>query len=291
MPSLVIILNSLASGVLLGATLALAALGLSIVLGVMRLVNLAHGELLLIGAYLGYYLLRLTGLDPILCIPLIAILAAAAVYPLERLLVAPLINKGMEAGMMTMFGLSIIAQNLFLMFFSADTRSIDIPYAATALHLGPLTISSSYAIGCGISLCAIALVYWVTEKTAFGRELRASSADPVIAQVHGVNVRRVRSMAFALGAGCAALSGVLIGTAFSFTPSSGASYLLTAFTVVVLGGLGSIRGTLFGGITLGVLQSVGAMMLGDGYRDLVGLVLFIAVLTFRPTGIMNRGTA
>jgi branched-chain amino acid transport system permease protein len=291
MPNLVILLNSLASGVLLGAMLALTALGLSIVLGVMRLVNLAHGEWLLFGAYLGYYLLRLTGLDPLLCLPLIVIVAAAAMYPLERLLVAPLLNKGMEAGMMTMFGLSIIAQNLFLLFFSADTRAIDLPYAATALHLGPLTLSSSYVIGCGVSLCAMALVYWLTEKTAFGRELRASSADAVIAQVHGIDVRRVRSLAFALGAGCAALSGVLIGTAFSFTPASGASYLLTAFTVVILGGLGSVRGTLLGGITLGVLQSLGAMILGDGYRDLVGLLLFIAVLTLRPMGIMHRGVA
>ncbi|NVO06246.1 MAG: branched-chain amino acid ABC transporter permease, partial [Rhodoferax sp.] len=123
--------------------------------------------------------------------------------------------------------------------------------------------------------------------TAFGRELRASSADPGAAATLGVDVRRVHAITFSMGAACAAMGGVLIGTAFSFTPSTGATYLLISFAIVVLGGVGNIFGTLVAGIAMGVLQSIGAVILGDGYRDLVGLVLFLLALALRPGGIVS----
>lgn len=283
--------NGIVSGVLLGGMLALTALGLSIALGVMRLVNLAHGELLVGGAYLGYFLLHYLGIDPLIAILLIGILMAGIAYPVQRVLISPLAGKGMEASMMTMFAVSIILQNLFLLLFGADTRAIDIPYATSSLQLGSITVSTGYLIGFCISIIAITATYWVTTHSHFGRELRASACDPVAAAVNGVNVKRVHSLAFALGAGCAGMGGVLVGTVFAFTPATGASYLLTAFTVVVLGGLGSIPGTLVGGVALGLLQSFGAMAFGDGYRDLVGLLIFLIVLTFKPTGFSNRGVA
>ncbi len=133
------------------------------------------------------------------------------------------------------------------------------------------------------------VVHLIISKTGFGRELRASSADPTAAAILGVDVRRVHAITFALSASCAAMGGVLIGTAFSFTPSAGATYLLISFAIVVLGGVGNILGTLIAGISMGVLQSVGAVILGDGYRDLVGLILFLIVLAFRPNGIISRG--
>ena len=291
MPTFEVIANSITSGVLLGGTLALTALGLSIALGVMRLVNLAHGELLVGGAYLGYFLLTRFGIDPLWALPLIGGAIGCLSYPLQRILITPLAGKGMEASMMTMFAVSIILQNLYLLVFSADTRAIDLPYASTAIHVGGLTISTSYLIGFAVSIVAIGAVYWLTSRTHFGRELRASASDPIAASINGVNVKRVHSLAFALGAGCAAMGGVLVGTAFAFTPTTGAGYLLTAFTIVVLGGLGSIPGTLIGGVVLGVLQSFGDLALGDAYRDLVGLTLFLVVLTFRPAGMFNRGAA
>ena len=280
------IASSLIAGVLLGGMFALSAVGLSLVLGVLRLVNLAHGEFLVVGAYAGFYLLAIAGIDPLLGLPLIAAGLALAAAPVYRYLIAPLAGRGAEAPMMTMFGVSIVLQNLFLIGFHADTRSIETRYSTAALSLGPVSVGWIYVIGFAISVVAVALIHLLVTRTAFGRDLRASAEDPTAAAIIGVNVRRIHMLTFALGAACAGAGGTLSGLAFSFTPSSGASYLLNSFTVVVLGGLGSVLGTLIAGITIGVLQSLGGVLLGDGYRDAVALVLFLVVLTVRPQGFL-----
>ena len=280
-----VVADSLASGVLLGGLLALTALGLSIVLGVMRLVNLAHGEFVIAGAYLGYFLLQFTGIDPILVLPLIGAVVALLVFPLQRFLLAPLVAGGPEAPMMTAFGISIVLQNVFLLAFTADSRAIALPYAAVPLSVGPITVPRIYLIGFTVSVVAIVLVQLLVSRTRFGRELRASAADPAAAAVNGVDVRSVHARTFALGGACAGLGGALIGAALSFTPSSGGTYLLAGFAIVVLGGLGNVFGTLVAGIVLGVIQSAGGLVFGDGYRDLVGLVVFLIALTVRPQGM------
>ena len=289
MLNLDVIASSLASGFLLGGMLALTALGLSIALGVMRLVNLAHGELLIGGAYLGLFALQQLGIDPLVALLPVGLVMAMLAWPFQRLLIAPLAGKGMEAPMMTMFGVSIILQNFFVLAFRADTRAIDAPYAARPFTVGPVTVAQIYLIGFAVSVLLVVLVHLLVSRTAFGRELRASASDPGAAAAMGVDVKRVHALTFALGAACAAMGGVLLGTAFSFTPSTGATYLLISFAVVVLGGIGNIFGTLVAGIALGVAQSVGALMFGDGYRDLVGLVLFLLALALRPQGIVAAG--
>jgi branched-chain amino acid transport system permease protein len=271
--------------------LGLIALGLSIVLGVMRLVNLAHGELLLAGAYAGFFFLQYTGIDPLVGLPVIALFVAALAVPLYRILLQPLANRGAEAQMMTMFAVSIILQNAFVLAFSADTRSIAVSYAAQPLTVGPVTVPVMYLIGFAISAAAILTVHWLVSRTGFGRDLRASAADAEAATTLGVDVRRVQMLTFALGVACAGVGGVLIGAAFQFSPSSGAAYLLNSLAIVVLGGLGNVIGTLAGGIALGALQSLGGLALGDGYRDIVGMALFLAVLAFRPEGFLGRGSA
>lgn len=286
-----LLLSNLAAGFLLGGMLALVALGLSIVLGTMRLVNLAHGELLVCGAYLGGFLASSLGLDPLAALLPVGAAMALAALPLQRLLIAPLSGKGMEAPMMTTFGLSVIVQNLLLLAFSGDIRTLQASYAARPLTLGPVTVPEIYLIGFCVSALVVVAVHLLVTRTAFGRALRASTSDPAAASVMGVDVRRVHAWTFALGAACAAMGGVLIGTAFSFTPGTGGSYLLICFAVVVLGGVGNILGTLFAGIAMGLLQSMGAIVLGDGYRDLVGLLLFLLVLSLRPQGIGMRGRA
>lgn len=288
MSTFVALVNSVASGFLLGGILALTALGLSIVLGVMRLVNLAHGEFLVIGAYAGLVALQWLGIDPLLALLPIGVAVALAAMPIQRLLLAPLAGSGAEAQMMTTFGLSILLQNLFLLWFSADTRSIDRPYATVPLTVGPLSVPLVYVIGFGISVVVMTAVHVLVSRTRFGRDLRASAVDPVAASALGVNVGQVRAFTFALGAACAAAGGILVGVTFSFTPTSGASYLLTDFAIVVLGGMGNIFGTLVGGIVLGILQSLAGFTLGDGYRELVGLLLFLAMLALRPSGIFGQ---
>lgn len=291
MPSLDVIASTLVAGLLLGGMQALIALGLSLALGVMGLVNLAHGEFLVAGAYVSFYLLQQFGVDPLLGLLLAGALVAVVALPVQRALIAPLSGKGVEAPMMTMFGLSIILQNLFVLWFSADTRAIEAAYAARPLQLGPITVSEIYVIGFGVSAALVTAVHGLVTRTSFGRELRASAADPVAAAAMGVDVRRVHGLTFALAAGCAAMGGVLVGATFSFTPNTGSTYLLISFAVVVLAGVGNIFGTLVAGVVIGLLQSAGAIAFGDGYRDLVGLVLFLAVLSLRPTGLSGQGTS
>lgn len=282
-------ISTIVSGVLLGGMLGLTALGLSIVLGVMRLVNLAHGDFLVVGAYTGLFFLQFTGIDPLLGLPIIALFVAALSVPVYRFLLAPLAERGPEAQMMTMFAISIILENVFVLAFSADTRSIARDYATLPLALGPVTIPLIYVIGFVISVVMILLVHWLISRTGFGRDLRASAADAQAAATIGVDVKRVQMLTFALGAACAGVGGTLIGAAFQFSPSSGGTYLLNSLAVVVLGGLGNVLGTLAGGLVLGVLQSLGGLTLGDGYRDLVGMALFLLVLAFRPDGFLAKG--
>lgn len=289
MPALSDVASTLVSGLLLGGILGLTALGLSIVLGVMRLVNLAHGALLVLGAYVGFYFVGFTGIDPLLGLPVIALALAALAIPIYRFLLAPLAGRGSEAQMMTMFSVSIILENVFVLAFSADTRSIEIAYATYPLQLGPISVPLIYAIGFVISAALILAVHLLVSRTAFGRDLRASAADPEAAASVGVDVGRVQRLTFALGAACAGVGGGLIGMAFQFSPSSGGPYLLNSLAVVVLGGLGNVMGSFVGGVTLGFLQSLGGLTLGDGYRDLVGMALFLAVLAFRPDGFLSRG--
>jgi len=291
MSSLDLWAGSLLSGLLLGAMLSLTALGLSITLGVMRLVNLAHGEMLIAGAYLSFYLLQYAGVAPLPGLPLVALVLALLAWPVYRWLVTPLQGKGPEASMMTMFGVSIILQSLFLLVFSADSRSVDSPLAVVPFSLGAISIPKIYLVGAAISVALVLAMHMLVAHTSFGRALRAASIDPVAAAVQGVDVRRVHALTFGLGAACAGVAGVLIGSAFSFTPSAGATYLLVSFAVVLLGGVGNIYGTLWAGLLIGVLQSVGGLLLGDGYRDLVGLLVFLIALSLKPASIVAEGAS
>lgn len=283
-----IVISTLLSGVLLGGMLALTALGLSIVLGVMRLVNLAHGELLVVGAYAGLFLLMWTGIDPLLLLPLIGLGVGAGGYLVYIAFLRPIAHRGPEAPMMTTFGLAVIAQNLFVALLSADTRSIDRPYASMPLELGAISVPQVYIIGFAISVVVILGVHFAIAHTRFGRDLRASTDDPRAAAIIGVNVGRVHALTFALGAAAAGIGGTLMGIAFSFTPTTGATYLLTDFAIIVLGGLGSVAGTLVGGIAIGLIQSLGGLVFGDGYRDLAGFLMFLLVLALRPKGFLRE---
>jgi branched-chain amino acid transport system permease protein len=251
-------------------------------------VNLVHGELVVLGSYLGYVALTAYGLDPLLALPLVFVVAAVLGYPAHRLLPAPVTKWGEEAPLLTTFALSIIMQNLFIRFLTGDTRALDRPYTRTAFSILGVTVPTIYLVGFAISLAATAGVYLLMARTGFGRRLRASAEDPVAASIVGVSVGRVHGLTYALAAGLAAMGGILIALCFSFTPTSGTEYLLVGFTIVVLGGLGSVFGTFAGGVVLGIIQSLGAVLLGDGYRTFVGLVLFLLILALRPQGLFQK---
>jgi branched-chain amino acid transport system permease protein len=282
------LLSALITGVLLGGVFAITALGLSLVFGVMRLVNIVHGELIVLGAYLALYLTRHAGIDPLLSMLIVAPLLFLFALPLYRVLLEPLMAKGPEPALLTTFALSVIGQNLFILIWSGDTQSLQASYATASLSLGSVRIPAMYLISFAIALLLCGGVHLMLQRTGLGREIRASSEDSATAAGLGVNVTRVRLFVYGIAAACAAVGGVLVGLTFDFTPTSGLTYLLTGFAVVVLGGLGSVKGTLLGAILLGVVESVGASFFGDGYRDLIGFVAFLIVLSLRPQGLFGR---
>ncbi len=278
MPGLPVLANAAVTGLLLGGLMTITALGLSLVLGVMRLINLVHGELVILGSYV----------DPLLGMLLVAPLMFAVGFPLQRVLLTPLMDRGPEGTLLTTFGLSIVAQNVFLLVFSADTQAIPARYAALPLRVLTFTVPAIYAIGFALAPLLAGGIHLLLHWTPLGRQIRAAAEDSAAAEMLGVNVPRVHAITYGLGAACAGIGGVLAGTAFAFTPTSGITYLLTGFAVVVLGGLGSVRGTLAGGLLLGLVESVGGAFFGDGYRDFIGFVAFLVFLAVRPQGLFGR---
>ncbi len=283
--------SALVTGVLLGGLFAVTALGLSLVFGVMRLINLVHGELVILGAYLAYELSTRVSIDPLLT--LIAVVPAVMVigYPVQRVLLTPVMRKGAEPALLTTFGLSIIAQNVFLLLFSGDTRSLNSSYSSSSLDIAGIQVPAMYLISFGFAVVMCGGAHLVLRRTAAGRAVRAASEDAAAAQVMGIDIRRVYAWIYAAAAACAAVGGVLVGLTFSFDPTAGTTYLLTGFAVVVLGGLGSVKGTFYGGLLLGVIESVGAAFFGDGYRDFIGFVAFLIILSLRPQGLFGRAGA
>jgi len=290
-PSLHVFSNALVSGLLLGGLFAVTALGLSLVFGVTRLINLAHGEVLVLGAYVSLALVRALGLDPLLSILIVAPVVFAVAVPIFWLLLAPVMGRGPEPAMLTTFGLSVIAQSLFIMVFSGDSQTLAASYSASSVRVAGLHLPIMYLVSFAFGLGLCVLLDQVIRRTNFGREVRASSEDGEAAAALGVNVRRVHLLVFGIAAACTAIGGVLVGATFAFTPTSGLTYLLSGFAVVVLGGLGSVRGTFLGALGLGLVESVGGSVFGDGYRDLVGFIVFLIVLSLRPQGLFGRRLA
>jgi branched-chain amino acid transport system permease protein len=283
-------MTALVTGLLLGGLFAVTALGLSLIFGVLRLINLVHGELLVLGAYFSFELGRRTGIDPLVGLIVIVPVVFLVAYPAERILLGPLIGKGAEAPLMTTFGLSIILVNVYILAFHADTRSLEASYATDSMQVRGIDIPVIYAISFGFAVVITAATHVFLQRTGYGREIRAASEDAGAAEVLGVNVARAYGITYALGAAFAAIGGVLVGLAFGFNPSTGTTWLLTGFAVVVLGGLGSLKGTLIGGLLLGVAESVGASFpqVGDGYRDFIGFMVFLVILAVRPRGLYGR---
>lgn len=276
------------NGLLLGGLYAITALGFSMIFGVMGLMNVVHGELLVLGAYLCLFISTALGIDPFLSTLIVAVLLFALGYLLQFFVFNPVMERGVEPALLTAFGLSIIAQSLFLFYWTTNTRSINTTYSQIGLKVFGMYLPVMYLISFGLSLVLIAGIHLFMARTYLGKAIRAATQDPQTAQVMGVNVKRVYAFTYALAAAIAALGGTLIGMTFSFVPSSGLSWLLKGFVIVVLGGMGSIVGTLAGALLLGVVEGVGAATMGTGYRDLIGLVIILVVLVARPTGLFGK---
>ena len=278
--------NIVAQGILLGGLYALYGTGLSLIFGVMRLVNLAHGDMIVVAAYLVLLAGQFLGLSPWLSLLLVVPALFVIGVLLQRGLINAAVGKGVLPPLMITFGLSVITQNVLQLGFSADTQGLD---------AGPIE-AASIEVAQGVTLGVLPLIAFATAvlvltglhvfltRTKLGRAFRATSDDPTTAELMGINSRQVYGWAMGLSLAIGAVGGVLLGVRTTFAPSDGPARLIFAFETVIIGGLGNLWGTLAGGIILGVAQNIGAQV-NPAWFQLAGHLATLALLAFRPTGL------
>jgi branched-chain amino acid transport system permease protein len=281
--------DTVVQGLLLGGLYALFATGLSLIFGVMRIVNLAHGDLSILAAFLAVVAVESLGLHPFAALLLVAPLMAGLGYGLQRLVLNRLLGRGILPPILVTFGLSIIIQNVLLEVFSADSRRLNpggIETASVAIG-GQLAVGWFPLLTLAVAVLVLLGLQGLIGRLAVGRALRATSDDQETAELMGIDNRRLYGLAMALSLGIVAVAGVFLGIRTTFTFASGPDRLLFAFEAVIIGGLGSLWGTLVGGAVLGVAQTVGAK-LSPGWGILTGHLVFLAVLLFRPQGLFAK---
>jgi len=282
-------LNAVVQGVLLGGLYALLASGLSLMFGVMRLVNLAHGALAVFAAYLTYTIVTIWGWNPFVALFLVVPAMAALGYALQWFLLNRALSFGQLSPLLVTFGLAIIAENLMLEGYSADSRALHIGRLDEAsLRLtGELSIGAFPLVTCLVGVGAVIGLQLYLFRTVTGRAMRATSEDRETAQIMGWDDRHLYALATAIALGLVGVAGIFLGMRTTFTPTAGGATLLFAFETVVIGGLGSLWGTLAGGMTLGVAQLLGAAI-QPSYGVLTGHLVFLIVLALRPQGLIPR---
>jgi branched-chain amino acid transport system permease protein len=281
--------NTIVQGVLTGGLYAMFAAGLSLIFGVMRLVNIAHGDFIVLAAYLALVVTETLGLDPLVSLVIVIPLMAAIGYALQRGLLNRTLGDDLLPPLLVTFGLSVIIQNALLLQFTADSRR---------LQAGALEVAS-WQVGQGLSVGVLPLLQFAAAvavigalqalfyRTAFGRAFRATSDDPAVAQLMGLDNRHVFALAMALSLAVVAVAGVLLAVRANFDPSIGPARLIFGFEAVIIGGLGNLWGTLAGGVVLGVAQAIGAK-LDPGWQLLAGHLAFLLVLAVKPEGLFPR---
>ena len=282
------LLQHLVNGLVLGGTYALLGIGLTLIFGLMNVVNFAHGEFYTLGAYLAFAALAMAGL-PFVAALVLAIAGGVALGALtERLLLQPLRGESIDSIMLVMIGLWIAMQNGELLVWGGVAKSIPHPFPTEPFTLGPLSLAPLRIFVLAAALSLIAAAYLIIHRTRLGRAMRATFQDADTAALMGVRIGRIHTITFALGSGLAAGAGALLGPIFLAYPSMGDLASLKAFSVVILGGLGNLAGATLGGLLLGVAEELGAGYVSSGYRDAVGFVIIILVLLLRPSGLFAR---
>lgn len=281
-------LNAIVQGTLLGGLYALFAAGLSLIFGVMRLVNIAHGDLIVLGAYLGLSVTAILGVHPLLALIVVVPCMAIIGYVLQRGILNQTLGGDLLSPLLVTFGLSVILQNALLEIYTADPQKMD----AGALEIASVSVAG-LSLGVlplltfAIAVAVIAALQWVFYRTALGRAFRATSDNQEIAQLMGLNRRHVFGLAMALALGVTAIAGIMLGIRTSFDPSIGGARLIFGFEAVIIGGLGNLWGTLAGGVILGVAQTIGAKI-DPGWQLLAGHITFLIILAVRPNGLFPR---
>lgn len=285
-------LQTLVFGIFVGGIYGIAAMGLALVFGVLKILNIAHGELLMLGGYLSFWLFVTWGVDPfvsiLITIPalfLVGLLLDRTVY---RHVVTLLGEEKIKNSMLVSFGLALVIQNLAQWGFTADERAIQVAYTGTGLSLAGITLPYTRLGTFVVAIVVTLLLHMFLRRTYYGKAILATAEDWESAELVGINIRRIYMMTFALGASLAAIAGTFVTITYGISPSIGIIWTLKALVVVVLAGTGSILGAFPAGILLGVIEAVSGAFIGSTYREVIGLVIFVLVLILRPQGLFAR---
>ena len=278
------VIQLIINGIMLGGIYAVLGVGMTMIFGIVKLTNLAHGEFVILGAYGSTLLAQALGVDPLLTLIVTVPCMFLVGMGLQTGLINRVMQKGSEPALLVTFGLSIILQDAMLLLFTADARHAGAAYSSIILKIGEISISLLDIILLVLSLLTILVLTLFLNKTYMGRSIRATSDDTQAASLMGVSVRRTYAIAMGIALATAAVAGLCIGLKWTFYASSGGSYLLIAFGVVVIGGMGSIPGTLVAGLVFGLAQVIG----GANYGLLISYILLIIMLAVRPQGLFSK---
>ena len=281
--------QSVVSGILTGSLYAMIGVGLTVIFGVMRIINMAHGDMVMLGMYGAFWALTAWKIDPFLSILLwipAAFLAGVLVY---RFLLRKIVPAGELNTLLYTAGLSLFVANLALLIWTGDYRTIKLDYAMMPLRPLGIAVPIPLAIAFGMAILITIALYWFLARTDTGRAIRATSQEPEAAALMGVNVSRTEIITFGLGTALACSAGVLLAPSLYLYPTVGEILVAKCFVIVVLGGLGSVPGAIAGGVLLGLVESLGAVYVSVPYKDAIGFVIFLLVLLFKPSGIFGVG--
>ncbi len=285
-------LQTMVFGVFVGGIYGIAAMGLALVFGVLKMLNIAHGELLMLGGYVSFWAYVTWGIDPFVSILLTIPALFLVGLLLDRLVYRHIVRlegeDKIKNSLLVSFGLTLVIQNMAQWGFTADERAIPTAYTGAGLNLAGVTLPYTRLGSFGIALVVTLLLHFFLRRTYWGKAILATAEDWEAAELVGINIHRVYMMTFALGASLAAIAGTSVIITYGISPSIGIIWTLKALVVVVLAGTGSILGTFPAGILLGVVEAVSGAFIGPTYREVIGLVIFVLVLILRPQGLFTR---
>ena len=286
-----VVLQQVVNGVTIGVVYALIAIGLTLVFGILGVINFAHGEFYMIGAFLTYTLTVRLGLEYFLALALTIAGGGAVGLLAERLAVRPLKDRHMFTVVLSTLGLSIFLENGALLVWGPDPREIELAWGSRPLLIGGVVITFLRVAVLGTAAALIVALTWFIRRTTWGMAMRAVAANRDAAALMGIPVDRVYAITFAVGSALAGVAGGLLGAMFTIEPTMGEWAVVKAFSVVIMGGMGHVPGAVLGGIILGVAESLGAGFLpgGTSYKDGIGYAILILVLLYRPQGLFGRG--
>jgi branched-chain amino acid transport system permease protein len=283
-----ILLQTLLSGVLVGLVYALVAIGLTLIFGVMDIVNFAHGEFLMLGMYASFWAYALLRLDPMFTLPFTALALFAVGVAIYRLVIRRIIDAPMLSQIFTTFGLMILLRGLAQYLWKPDFRSVDQTVVAGKVAFAGLQFGMPQVVAALGAIATTGLVWWFLRSTRLGAALEATAADKEAAALMGIDSRKMFALAWGIGAACAGVAGALLSTSYPIFPEVGSTFILVAFVLVALGGFGSVTGAFWAGILVGIVEVVGGFLWDPAYKMVLVLSLYLLVVWVRPQGLLGK---